>query len=525
MQDAEKAGSALPGREDAMNDSSPVITTADRERAAKAMAERLSNRVVVGGRLSTALANDRFPVENPATAEVIGWAPRCGEPDVNRAVEAASAAFPAWSRIPARQRSVLLLKVADRLEQEAESLAQLSALETGNALATQTRGEVRTMVDILRFFAGLASEVKGKTIPWTEGRFLYTKRQPVGVVAGIIPWNAPMMQSSCKVGPALASGNTVVLKTAEQAPLGVLRAFELMQEILPPGVANVISGYGEEAGKPLVKHPLVRKITFTGSSAVGAEIARDAADKFISVTAELGGKNPNIVLPDADLDLAVPGIIQGLRLFRQGQSCTAGTRVYIHEDIYRPVMDRVVAEIGKGRVGNPLDERTEVGAVISAEQLARIERYIDMARETPGARIVCGGERARGEGLDKGYFYRPTLIEGVPAQSPVCRDEILGPVAPVASFRDFDSVIAEANDSRYGLAAVLWTRDLARSLDFIDRIDAGFIQVNQFSVAEASVEYGGTKISGMGRELSLESMVEHFTWSKTVIINRGTPGV
>jgi acyl-CoA reductase-like NAD-dependent aldehyde dehydrogenase len=316
-----------------------------------------------------------------------------------------------------------------------------------------------------------------------------------------------------------------VLKTAEQAPLAVLRAFELMQEVLPPGAANVISGFGEEAGKPLAQHPLVRKLTFTGSSAVGAQIMHYAADKFISVTAELGGRNPNIVMPDADLDLAVPGIIQGLRLFRQGQSCTAGTRVFIHEDVYRPVMDRVLAEIGKGRLGNPLDEATEVGAVISAEQLARIERYVDMARQTPGARILVGGERPRDEVLRRGYFYLPTLIEGVPAGSPVCRDEIFGPVATVASWRDFDQVLAEANDTRYGLAAVLWTRDLARSMQFIDSIQAGFVQVNQFSVAEAGIEYGGTKISGIGRELSLESMVEHFTWSKTVIINHGTAGV
>ena len=293
------------------------------------------------------------------------------------------------------------------------------------------------MVDILRFYAGLASEVKGKTIPWAPSRFLYTKRVPVGVVGGIIPWNAPLMQSACKIGPALAAGNTVVLKTAEQAPLAVLRVFELIQEILPPGVANVISGFGEEAGKPLVKHPKVRKITFTGSSAVGAEIMRDAADKFISVTAELGGKNPNIVMPDADLDLAVPGIIQGLRLFRQGQSCTAGTRIYIHEDVYRPVMDRVIAEIGNGRLGNPLDDATEVGAVISAEQLARIERYVEMARQTPGAKILVGGERPGDEALRHGHFYLPTLIEGIPADSPVCREEIFGPIATVALMARF----------------------------------------------------------------------------------------
>lgn len=499
------------------------MPVAERERAAKATAARISNRVVVGGKLLPAVTGERFEVENPASAEVIGYAPRCGDADVARAVEAAAAALPRWSALPPRQRSTLLLETASLLEREAELIAQLSALETGNALATQTRGEARSMVDIIRFFAGLASELKGKTIPWTPGRFLFTKRVPVGVVGAIIPWNAPLMLTASKIGPALAAGNTVVLKTAEQAPLAVLRVFELLQEVLPPGVANVISGCGEEAGKPLVEHPSVRKVTFTGSSAVGVQIMHYAADKLIPVTAELGGKNPNIVLPDADLDLAIPGIIQGLRLFRQGQSCTAGTRVYIHEDVYREVIDRLVATIGSGRVGNPLDDSTEIGAVISAEQLARIERYVEMARQTPGARILTGGARPGAEALRRGYFYTPTLIEGVPPQSPVCRDEIFGPVATVSPWRDFDAVLAEANDTRYGLAAVLWTRDLSRSMEFVDKIEAGFVQVNQFSVAEASVEYGGTKISGVGRELSLESMVEHFTWPKTVIINYGTP--
>jgi acyl-CoA reductase-like NAD-dependent aldehyde dehydrogenase len=500
-----------------------ALPVAERERAAKATAARISNRVVVGGKLLPAVTGERFEVENPANAEVIGYAARCGDADVARAVEAAAAALPRWSALPPRQRSTLLLETASLLEREAESIAQLSALETGNALATQTRGEARSMVDIIRFFAGLASELKGKTIPWTPGRFLFTKRVPVGVVGAIIPWNAPLMLTASKIGPALAAGNTVVLKTAEPAPLAVLRVFELLQEVLPPGVANVISGYGEEAGKPLVEHPSVRKVTFTGSSAVGVQIMHYAADKLIPVTAELGGKNPNIVLPDADLDLAIPGIIQGLRLFRQGQSCTAGTRVYIHEDVYREVIDRLVATIGSGRVGNPLDDSTEIGAVISAEQLARIERYVEMARQTPGARILTGGARPSAEALRRGYFYTPTLIEGVPPQSPVCRDEIFGPVATVSPWRDFDAVLAEANDTRYGLAAVLWTRDLSRSMEFVDKIEAGFVQVNQFSVAEASVEYGGTKISGVGRELSLESMVEHFTWPKTVIINYGTP--
>ncbi len=499
--------------------------TAARERDAKALAQRLSGHVVVGGKLTAAVTADTFPVENPACAEIIGAAPRCGALDVERAVASAAAAFPAWASVPGRQRSLMLLEAASRLEAEAEAIASLSSLETGNAIATQTRGEARTMVDILRFFAGMANEAKGKTVPLSDGRFLFTKRVPVGVVGAIIPWNAPLMQTASKLGPALAAGNTVVLKTAEQAPLAVVRIFEILQEMLPPGVANLISGFGDEAGKPLAEHPAVRKLTFTGSSAVGVQIMHYAADKIVPVTAELGGKNPNVVMPDADLDLAVTGIVQGMRLFRQGQSCTAGTRIYIHRDVYREVLDRVVAELGKGRMGNPLDDATQIGSIISREQLARVERYVTLARETVGARIVAGGERPTDPVLRRGYFYTPTLIEGIPASSPVCRDEVFGPVATVAAWTDFDSVIAEANDSRYGLAAVLWTRDLARAMQFIDRIEAGFVQVNQFSVAEAAIEYGGTKLSGIGRELSPESMVEHFTWSKTVIINHGTPGI
>ncbi len=506
------------------NATTPTQDAAAREQDAKALAGRLSGQVIVGGRVTAGLTRDSFAVENPANGEIIGSAPRCGAQDVAHAVDAAAAACPRWAAVPGRQRSLLLLEAASRLEAEAESIAGLSSLETGNAIATQTRGEARTMVDIFRFFAGMANEAKGKTVPLTERQFLFTKRVPVGVVGAIIPWNAPLMQTASKLAPALAAGNTVVLKTAEQAPLAVVRILEILQQVLPPGVANVISGFGEEAGRPLAEHPAVRKVTFTGSSAVGAQILHYAADKIVPVTAELGGKNPNIVMPDADLDLAVAGIVQGMRLFRQGQSCTAGTRIYIHADIYRDVLDRVIAEFGNSRMGNPLDEATQVGALISAEQLARVERYVAMARDTPGARILVGGERPADPLLRRGYFFLPTLIEGVPSTSPVCRDEIFGPVATVTPWTDFDRVIAEANDSPYGLAAVLWTRDLARAMDFIDRIEAGFVQVNQFSVAEAGIEYGGVKLSGIGRELSPESMVEHFTWSKTVIINHGTPG-
>jgi acyl-CoA reductase-like NAD-dependent aldehyde dehydrogenase len=491
----------------------------ERMAAALSEARRLSGQIVAQGRLMRASASVSLDVENPATATTIGAVPRCGHDDVDEVVRGAHSAWPAWSRRPARERGALLFSVADHLEKHAEELARLSAFETGNALATQTRGEAVTMVDILRFFAGLAGELKGQTVPAAPGVFQYSKRESMGVVGAIIPWNAPLMQTASKIAPALTAGNTVVLKPAEQAPLAVLRAFELIQEVLPPGVANCVTGVGEEAGRFLVEHPLVRKITFTGSTAVGAEILRGAAAKIVPVTAELGGKNPIIVMADADPGSAAQGILRGLRLQRQGQSCSAGTRVYIHEDIYAGVMEQLVQAIPGFVVGNPLDDATQVGSIISRDQLARVERYVALARSSPGGKILCGGKRVTPPGFENGYFYSTTLIEGLRSDSDVCRDEIFGPVATVSRWSDFDAVLAEANDTKFGLAAVIWTRDLARALEFVDRIEAGFVQVNQFSVAEANIEYGGVKMSGMGRELSLESMIQHFTWSKTVIVN------
>ena len=487
--------------------------------AACGEARRLSGRIVANGTLRAALTDRTIEVENPATGAGIGAVPRCGREDVDAVVSLAHTAWRAWSRRPARERGALLMRAADRLEEESEALACLSALETGNALATQARGEAATMVDILRFFAGLGGELKGQTVPAAPGVFQYTRRESMGVVGAIIPWNAPLMQTASKIGPALMAGNTVLLKPAEQAPFAVLRIFEILQEVLPEGVANCLTGLGEEAGRFLVEHPLVRKITFTGSTGVGAEILRGAAGKIVPVTAELGGKNPNIVMPDADPRRAADGILRGLRLQRQGQSCSAGTRIYIHDDIYDNVIDRVIEAIPAFRIGDPLDERTQVGAIISREQLARVERYVGLARDTAGASILCGGKRPVVQGFENGNFYTTTLIEGLPVSSEVCRDEIFGPVATVARWHDFEEVLAEANDTNFGLAAVIWTQNLARALDFVDRIEAGFVQVNQFSVAEANIEYGGAKMSGMGRELSVESMVQHFTWSKTVLIN------
>ncbi len=487
-------------------------------------ARRLSAKVLVGGALGAALSDEVFPVENPADLTVVGTAPRCRAPDVDRAVRAADKVFPAWSAVAARERGRMLARLADRLEAQTERLAALLCLETGNAMSTQARPEVGAMVDVFRLFAGLAGELKGTTVPWSNGVTCYTTRDPWGVVGAIIPWNAPLFLTACKLAPALVAGNTVVLKTAEQAPLAALRCVEILQEELPPGVVNVISGFGEEAGRPLVEHPRVRKITFTGSTAVGQLVLRYAAEKVAPVTLELGGKSPNVVLPDADLSLAVPGILHGMRFTRQGQSCSAGTRLLLHEAVYDEVVGRVARGLQAMRVGDPMDEAVEIGAIISKEQYERVVQYVEMARSTPGARIVCGGRRPQDPSLPPGYFYSPTLIEGVPHESPVCQDEIFGPVAVCLKWRDFDRMIELANDTRFGLAAAIWTRDLNRALAFVNRVQAGFVQVNQYITPQANLPYGGLKMSGLGKENSLETMLDHFTCSKTVMLNPGSAG-
>ncbi len=489
------------------------------KQAAICEAERLSHRIVIGGSLQNAKTVERFAVENPADGSVIAHCPRCASEDVAWAVENAHRAFAEWRGVPARERGALVAQAAAEIQAQGESIACLTSLETGNALATQTRPEVGLAVDMLQYFAGLAGELKGRTVPSDANTLSFTTCDPLGVVGAIIPWNAPLLLMAAKLGPALVAGNTVVLKSAEQAPLAVLRCAELMQAALPPGVLNVIAGFGEEAGKPLAEHRLVRKVTFTGSCPVGKQILHYVADKVVPVTLELGGKSPNIVLPDADLDKVVPGIVQGMRFTRQGQSCTAGSRLFLHDDIYDEVMERTVEAVVRLRLGDPLNESTHIGTIVSREQFDRVRSFVELAKRTPGVRIRCGGGPPDDPALRGGLYFRPTLIEGLPLDSPVCREEIFGPVAVVIPWNDFDRMIEHANDSEFGLAATLWTRDLHRAMQFITRIEAGFVQVNQYGTPRANVAYGGMKQSGLGKEYSLESMITHFTESKTVVIN------
>jgi acyl-CoA reductase-like NAD-dependent aldehyde dehydrogenase len=490
-------------------------------------AARLSGRIVVGGKLTEALTDETFDVVNPAWMNVIGRSPRCREKDVENAIGIAKKAFRPWSRVPAKERGILVGKLADLIEKHADDIARVEALETGNAFSTQARPELSMAIDVLRLFAGLASELKGNTVPWLNGTLHYTTRDPIGVVGAIIPWNAPILLWASKIAPAIVAGNSVVLKTAEQAPLAVLKCSEIAQQVLPPGVLNVVSGLGEECGRLIAEHRDIRKITFTGSCPVGRKIMHYAADKICPVTLELGGKSPNIVMPDADLDLAIPGIIQGMRFSRNGQSCTAGSRLFLHKKIAADVLAGAVEAVKKLKLGDPLDLATQVGTIISQEQFDRVSRYVDLARKTPGVEILCGGGRPDDPVLRKGLFFSPTLIKDVPHESPVCQEEIFGPVAVVFEWEDFDTMLARANDTEYGLAATLWTRDLNHAMRFADEIEAGLVQVNQYGTPIANVAYGGLNQSGLGKELSLESMLEHFTRSRTVIINQGTarPGI
>jgi len=489
-------------------------------------AKRLTNKILIDGKLISAKSSNKIKVVNPSTGEQIGEAPQCDKHDVDVAVSSAETAFHKWKKIPARERGKMMTAAARKLEERRSEIETLLALDTGNALRTQAKPETAASIELTHMFAGLAGEIKGENYPPNIPNTIhYTTKDPIGVVCAIIPWNAPLFLTVAKIAPAIVAGNTVVLKTAEQAPFCALLVCEILQQELPPGVLNVISGYGEECGEPLIAHEKVRKVTFTGSFSVGKIIASKAAPKLCPVTLELGGKNPNIIMSDADLEIAIPGVIDGMRYTRQGQACTAGSRVYIHEKIYDKVLEGAVERLSKLKMGNALDETSDIGAIISEEQLKRTLYYMDIAKKNSSTKILHGGNQSKGGEYKDGFYYEPTLLSGLPVSSPVCQEEVFGPVACVIPFKSFDEVMKSANDTQFGLSAVLWTKDLSRALQFVDEIEAGFVQVNQCVAPRANVSYGGIKMSGLGKEYAFDSMMNHFTQSKTVLINRGKSNI
>ncbi|MEJ2625651.1 MAG: aldehyde dehydrogenase family protein [Pseudolabrys sp.] len=484
-----------------------------------ALARALSGHMLIDGKLVAARSGRMFNINNPATGAVIAAAPFGERADVEDAVATAARAQKEWAGVAARQRGKLVAECGRLLNEHVEELGRLLALETGKALRTESRVEASVLADVFVFFGGLGSELKGETVPFNPQMLTLTTREPIGVVGAIIPWNVPLLLMALKIAPALVAGNAVVVKAAEEAPLAVLRVAEIMNRVLPPGLFNLITGMGPECGGPLVAHPKVGKVTFTGSVETGRIVYRTAADKLIPVTLELGGKSPMIVMGDADVDRAVQGAIVGMRFTRQGQSCTAASRIFVHDSLHDAFVEKLKAAVDKMVMGDPLDEKTDIGAIVSEQQFERVQSYIKLGNALPGATAhVCSALPAD-PALAKGLFTRPVIFTGVDNDSRLAREEIFGPVTAVIRFTDYEEVIAAANDSEYGLAASVWTKDLKIALDATRRLEAGFVQVNQNLVVQPGLSYGGIKQSGLGKEASLEAMLEHFTHKKTIILN------
>lgn len=476
--------------------------------------------MLIDGKWARSLNEEFFPIENPADrGAVIAEVPRASVDDVDVAVKAANEAFQSWREVPTTERGKLLWKIADKVEAEAEDIARTISLETGNAIRTQARGEVKSVIDIFRYFAGVVSEIRGSTCPVNDNLMAYTQREPYGVVGAIVPWNAPVQLSSLKIAPAIAAGNTIVLKAAEDAPLGVLKLAKICNEFLPPGVVNVLTGFGEECGAPLTRHPLIKKLTFTGSTAVGKSVMRTAADRIIPVSLELGGKSPQIVFPDANTDKVVDGIISAMRFARQGQSCSAGTRLYLHTSIFDSFVEKLANKLKQLKVGNPLNEDSDMGSIINKKQFDKVSGFIEEGLKDENVNLILGGLPPKEGPMAKGYYHQPTLFVTKDAETRLAKEEIFGPVLLIMPWEYEEEVIRAANNSSYGLAAFVWTNDMTTALRVAGKIESGWVQVNRGGAQMPGLSYGGYKQSGIGREFSLEGMLDSYTQVKSIMID------
>ncbi|MEY4394821.1 MAG: hypothetical protein RL595_2070 [Planctomycetota bacterium] len=454
-----------------------------------------------------------FTTLNPATGEVIAKVAEGTGRDVDIAVKAARAALEngPWARMDAADRGKLMFKLADLIEENAEELATLESLNCGKTI-TDSRGDIAGTVNTIRYYAGWADKIEGRTVP-VRGNFLsYTLRQPVGVVGQIIPWNFPLLMLAWKWGPALACGNTIVMKPAEQTPLSALRVGELAIEAgFPAGVINLINGFGETAGDAIVTHPGIDKVAFTGHMDTAKIIQKRAADTLKRTTFELGGKSPNVVFADCDMEQAVEGAFHAI-YFHCGQCCTAGSRLFIEQKIQKEFVERLAARAKQRKVGDPLEESTQQGPQVSQEQLDKILHYVDLGQKE-GAKLVTGGSRKG----SKGYFVEPTIFDGVKDNMTIARDEIFGPVVSVLPFKDMDEVIERANNTNYGLAAAVWTKNIDKAHNYARAVKAGTVWVNCYHIVDTTTPFGGFKMSGQGRENG-EASLDHYSELKTVTV-------
>jgi acyl-CoA reductase-like NAD-dependent aldehyde dehydrogenase len=477
-------------------------------------------RLLVGGRLVPPLSGARLDVVNPATAEVITSIPAGGEDDVNAAVAAGREAFESWRRLSVAARARAVTELAAAIEEAGEELALLDSVDNGTPIRVM-RNDFRIAVDQLRFFAGLAPALRGESIPTPDrGSVDFTLRDPFGVVGRIVPFNHPLMFAAAKLGAPLVAGNTIVLKPSQHSSLSALRLGEICAEVLPPGVVNIVSGDGRVTGEALVRHPDVPRIAFIGSVEVGLQIQRSAATSRVKVvTLELGGKNPIIVFPDADVDAAIGGALNGMNFSWQGQSCGSTSRLYVHRSLFDSFVDRLGERMAAMRIGDPLDEATDVGAIVSRQQYELVCRYLEQGIASPKARLVTGGV-ADGVGLN-GYFVRPTLFALDDDDVSIACEEIFGPILVAIPFDDYGEVIERANRLPLGLTASVWTRDLETALSAVRDLETGYAWVNWSSSHIPGTPFGGVKDSGVGREEGIDELFS-YTQTKNAYIRFGS---
>jgi aldehyde dehydrogenase (NAD+) len=479
------------------------------------MEVQLQTRLFIGNEFVDGAESATFSVENPAEATTLAEVAEAREADIDRAVRAARTAFEsnAWQSMAPRERGRLLYRLAELVEQNADELARIETLQNGKPYFESRQVDLPEIVDILRYYAGWADKIQGETLPAAGAHFNYTRREPLGVVGAIVPWNFPLLLAIWKVAPAIACGNTVVLKPAEETPLTALKLGELAAQAgFPAGALNVVPGYGKTAGAPLVRHGDVDKIAFTGSTEVGQEIMREAASTLKSVTLELGGKSPNIVFADADLKAAVRGVTTGI-FYGKGEVCAAGSRLFVEASIHDELIEQVVERAKKMTPGDPFDKGTRLGAIVSQTQLERVLGYVESG-VSEGAELLTGGKR-----LDRpGYFIEAAVLDKVKPEMTIAQEEIFGPVLAALTFSDADEAIALGNQTIYGLAAGVWTRDIKKAHKVAHGLRAGTVWVNTYNRYDPTTPFGGYKYSGFGRDLGMHAL-EGYTQVKSVWID------